>query len=200
MNKLVKTLVAVLPFLVAVGCVDPAKEPAQIVIKAGEAAVANLTAEVEKLAPEQSKAARDALAAAKAAAAKDDWKGAHAIGKDVAMTVAQAVQTAKAKKAAFEQAAAAKAAELKAAWEQAQKDVPAKLEAMKKHLAKLAKSKKLPKGVTKDAVTKAKADVAELEVQFAKAAETAKADVQAAGAAAKDLVQRASATAASIGM
>jgi hypothetical protein len=200
MNKTLKTLLAVVLFVLALGCIDPAKEPAQVVIKAGEAAVAGITAEVEKLAPDQAKAARDALAAAKAAAAKDDWKNAHAVGKDVVLAANAAIEAAKAKKLAMEQAAAAKAAELKAAWEAAQKELPGKLAALKKQVASLAKAKKLPKGVTKDAVAKAKAEVAELEVQFAKAGETAKADVQAAGVAAKDLLARAAQAGASIGM
>jgi len=195
-----KSLVAVVPFLVAVGCVDPAKAPAEAVIKAGEAAVANITAEVEKLAPEQSKAAKDKLAAAKAAAAKEDWKGAQAAGKDVAMTAAEAVEAAKAKKAAIEAAAAAKVAELKAAWESAAKEIPAKLEAVKKQIAKLAKSKKLPKGVTKDTIKKAKGDVAVLQAEFAKLSETAKTDVQAAGTAAKDLMAKVAQLAAAVGI
>jgi hypothetical protein len=200
MNRTWKSLVALVPLVLAVACVDPAKEPALTVIAAGEKAVAGITAEVDKLAPELSKQAKDGLAAAKAAAAKDDWKNAHAFGREVAMTAAQAIDSAQRQKAAIEAATAARAAELKAAWETAKTELPAKLEAMKKELAKLGKAKKLPKKVTKEAVTTAKADVAQLEVEFAKAGELAKTDVQAAGAASKELMLKASRTGMSIGM
>jgi hypothetical protein len=199
MKMTLRSLVAAVPFLLAVGCIDPAQAPAEAAIKAGEAAVAGITAEVEKYAPAQVQAAKDALAAAKAAAAKDDWKGANAMGRDVALNAAAAVDAAKAKKAAMEQAAAAKAAELKAAWEAAQKELPAKLEALKKKVAALSKGK-LPKGVKKDAVAQAKAQVAQLEAAFGRVTETAKADVQAAGALARDLMSQAAQVGASIGM
>jgi len=199
MRKTIQSLLATIPFLLAVGCVDAAKAPAESAIKAGEGAIASITAEVQKLAPEQSKAAADALASAKAAAAKEDWKSALAAAKDLPEMVKAAVAAAKAQAEAMEKAAAAKLAEAKAAWAAAEKDLTAKIADLKKEVAKLSKSKKLPKGVTKAGVTKCKASVAELEVALTKAGEQAKTDVVAATASAKDLQVKAAEAAALLG-
>ena len=110
-----------------------------------------------------------------------------------------AVAAAKAQAEAMERAAAAKLAEAKAAWAAAEKDLTAKIADLKKEVAKLSKSKKLPKGVTKAGVTKCKASVAELEVALTKAGEQAKTDVVAATASAKDLQVKAAEAAALLG-
>ena len=199
MRKTIQSLLATIPFLLAVGCVDAAKAPAESAIKAGEGAIASITAEVQKLAPEQSKAAADALASAKGAAAKEDWKSALAAAKDLPEMVKAAVAAAKAQAEAMERAAAAKLAEAKAAWAAAEKDLTAKIADLKKEVAKLSKSKNLPKGVTKAGVTKCKASVAELEVALTKAGEQAKTDVVAATASAKDLQVKAAEAASLLG-
>ena len=202
MNKTLKTTLAVLPFLLAVACTDPAKAPAEAAIQAADQAISGLSAEVQKLAPDQVKTVKDGFAKAKLAAAKDDWKGALAAAKDLPEACRGATAAAAAKKAELEKAAAeaaAKAAELKAAWEQAAKELPGKIEELKKQVAALAKAKRLPKGMTKAAVAQGKDAVAAIETAFTKASETAKTDVQAAGTAAKDLMAKAAETAASLG-
>ena len=174
MNKTLKTTLAVIPFLLTVACTDPAKAPAQAAIQAGEGAVTALTDEVAKFAPDQVKAVKDTLASAKAAAAKDDWKSALAMAKSLKVDAEQAVVAANAKKEELAKAAAAKAAEAKAAWEQAQKELPGKIDALKKKIAGLAKAKKLPAGVTKADVAKAKDGVTAIEAGYKAAGEQAK--------------------------
>jgi colicin import membrane protein len=198
MNKTLKTALAVVPFLLTVACTDPAKAPAQAAIQAGDAAVASLTDEVAKFAPDQVKSVKDALASAKAAAAKEDWKGALAAAQNVKVDAEQAVVAANAKKEELARAAAAKAAEAKAAWEQAQKELPGKIDALKKQIAGLSKAKKLPAGVTKADVAKAKDGLTVIEAGYKSASEQAKTDVPAAAASGKALVAQADATSAAL--
>ncbi len=199
MNKTLKTALAVVPFLLTVACTDPAKAPAQSAIQAGEAAVATLTDEVGRYAPDQVKAVKDALAKAKASAAAEKWGEALTAAKDVPDAAAKAVAAAQAKKAELEKAAAEKAAALKAAFDEAQAQLPAKIAELKKQVAALAKAKKLPKGVTKQAVTQAKEAVASLEDGAGKLADQAKTDMAAAAEGAKALLTKATETAASLG-
>jgi hypothetical protein len=110
MNQTIKIALAVVPFLLAVGCTDPNKLPAEAAIKAAETAAATLTGEVAKLAPEQVKAVQDGLAAAKAAVAKQDFKAARAAAEALPAKAAEAVAVAQKKlaelKKAFEDGAA----------------------------------------------------------------------------------------------
>ena len=197
MNK-IKTLLAVVPFLLATACTDPAKAPAQAAIQAGEGAIATLTDDVAKFAPELASGARDALASAKAAAVKEDWKSALALAKDIPDQAARALAVAKAKKEELEKAAAAKLAAAKAAYEQAQAELPKKIEALKKQVAALAKAKKLPAGLTKADVAKGKDSVTALDAGFKTMSEQGKTDVVAASASAKQLMTQADETTAAL--
>src|SRR5512145_2773853 len=104
MNKTLKIGLAVVPFLLSVACTDPNKVPAETAIKAAEAAAATLTAEVAKHAPEQVKAVNDGIAAAKAAAAKQDFKGARAAAEALPTKAAEAVAAAQKKVAELKKA------------------------------------------------------------------------------------------------
>jgi hypothetical protein len=197
MNKL-KTLLAVVPFLLATACTDPAKAPAQAAIQAGESAVATLSDEVAKFAPELAKATKETLSSAKAAAAREDWKAALSVAKDIPDQAARAVAVAKAKKEELEKAAAAKLADAKAAFEQAQAELPKKIEALKKQIAALAKAKKLPAGLTKADVAKGQESVTALDAGFQTMTEQGKSDVVGASASAKDLMSQADAATAAL--
>jgi hypothetical protein len=198
MNKTIRFALAVVPLLLSVACTDANKAPAEAAVKAGDAAAQTLTDEVAKLAPDQTKAVRDGLAAAKDAIAKQDYKRALADAKDLPAMASKAVADAQAKKDELAKVAAQKAAELKQAWEDAQTKLPVAIADLKKQVAAYAKAKKLPKGITKDAVAQATQAVAELEAGLAKATEQAKTDVAAAGAAAKELTAKAAELAASL--
>jgi hypothetical protein len=199
MNKTLKTALAVVPFLLTVACTDPAKAPAQAAIQAGEAAVATLGDEVAKYAPDQVKAVKDALAKAKASAAAEKWNEALGAAKDLPAAVSKAVADAKAKKAELEKAAAERAAALKQAFEEAQAQLPTKIDELKKQVAALSRSKKLPKGMTKEGLAQAKTAVADLEAGAGKLAEQAKTDMAAAAEGAKALLTKATETAATLG-
>jgi hypothetical protein len=187
MNKTIKFGLAVVPFLLAVGCTDPNKLPAETAIKAAETAAATLTAEIEKAAPEQVKAFKDGLAAAKAAVAKQDFKGARAAAEALPGKAAEAVA-----------AAQKKMAEVKKAFEDGAAQLGEKVGALKAKAEELAKAKKLPKGVTKDAVKKAQETVAELEAGVAKAKEEAGKDAAAAAETVKGLLAKADEALASL--
>ncbi len=180
MNRSLKLTLAVVPFLLSVACTNPDKLPAETALKAAEGAAATLTAEVTKFAPEQVKAFQDELAAAKAAVAKQDWKGARATAEALPGKAAGIIAAAKARKEELAKAAEEGAAQL-----------GEKITALQARLAELAKAKKLPAGVTKDVVAKAQAGVAELEAAAAKVKEQAATDAAAATAAAKDLLAKA---------
>lgn len=152
MNKTLKIALAVVPFLLTVACTNPDKLPAEAAIKAAEAAAATLGAEVAKYAPEQVKAFQDGLAAAKDAAAKQDWKTARAAAEGLAAKAAEAVAAAKAKLEATQK-------ELEAVTAQVGEQVAG----LKAKVAELSRAKKLPAGITKDVLAKATAGIAEIE-------------------------------------
>jgi hypothetical protein len=199
MTKVLKTALAVVPFLLTVACTDPAKAPAQAAIQAGDAAAATLTDEMAKYAPDQVKAVKDALARAKASAAAEKWNEALGAAKDLPAAVARAIADAGAKRVELEKAAAEKLAAATQAFEEAQAQLPARIEELKKQVAALAKAKKLPKGVTKEAVAQAKTAVADLEAGAGKLADQAKTDAAAAAEGAKALLTKATETSASLG-
>jgi hypothetical protein len=180
MNRSLKLALAVVPFLLSVACTNPDKLPAETALKAAEAAAATFTDEVKKFVPDQVKAFEDELAAAKAAVAKQDWKGARAAAEALPGKAAGIVAAAKARKD-----------ELTKAAEEGVAQLGEKITALQARVAELAKAKKLPAGVTKDVVEKAKTGVAELEAAAVKVKEQAATDAAAAAAAAKDLLAKA---------
>ncbi|MGB8931119.1 MAG: hypothetical protein WCC48_07715 [Anaeromyxobacteraceae bacterium] len=187
MTKTLKLTLAVVPLLLAVACTDPNKLPAETAIKAAEAATATFTAEVTKFAPEQVKAFQDELAAAKAAVAKQDWKGARATAETLPAKAAQVVAAATAQKEALQKAVEAGVAK-----------IGETLTAVQARVDELSKAKKLPAGITKDAVEKAKESAAELGAAAAKLKDEAGADVGAAAAKAAELAAKATELANSI--
>ncbi|HSN14569.1 MAG TPA: hypothetical protein VLT61_08045 [Anaeromyxobacteraceae bacterium] len=189
MTRTLKHALAVIPFLLSVACTNPDKLPAETAIKAAEAAAAAVTAEVEKLAPDQAKAFQEGLASAKAAVAKQDFKAARAAAEPLVAKAQEAVAAAR-----------AKAEELKKAATEGVTKVGEKITALQTHLAELGKAKKLPEGVTKEAVAKAKESVTELEAGLGKAREQAATDAAGAATALKDLAAKATETAASLKM
>jgi len=198
MTQTHKLTLAVLPLLLTLACTDANKAPAEAAVKSAEAAVATLNEEIAKLVPEEAKAVREALANAKVAIAKQDFKAARTLAEPLPGKIAAAVAAAAAKKEALAKEAAAKAAEAKKAFEDGAAAIAKKLEGYKKQVAALAKAKKLPKGVTKDAVKKGKETVAALEAEFGKAKAQVATDAAAALAAAKDVEAKAAELAKSL--
>ena len=178
---------ALAPLLFLAACTDAAKAPAEAALKAGEAAVATISEEVSKLAPVQVQAAREALSSAKALAAKQDYKPALAAAGEVTVKVKEAVAAAQAKK---EEVARTLAAAQKA-FADAIAAVPGQLAAIKARLATMAKTKKLPKGITKATIAQAKTSYAALEDGLAKLKARAQTDVNGALAEAGNLQKKA---------
>jgi colicin import membrane protein len=182
MTKPSKLLLAVAPLLLTLACTDANKVPAESAVRAAEAAANGITDEVATLAPEQVKAFRDGLAAAKTAIAAKDYKAARAAAEPLAAKATAAIAAAAAKKEAAAKEAAAAA--VKAVSDDAAA-VGKRLDALKAHVASLAKTKKLPKGVTKAAVAKAKKAAEALAGDY----EKLKKQVAADGAKAADAVK-----------
>jgi len=200
MTKTSKLLLAVVPFLLSVACTDANKAPAEAAVKAAEAAAMTLNEQVAKFAPDEVKAFRDGLDAARAALAKKDYKAARAAAEGLPAKASQAFAAAQAKQEAAAKAAAAAAAAAKKAFDEEGAVLSKKLEGLKKHVSVLAKAKKLPKGITKAAVSKAKEAVASLESGFEKAKAQVATDAAAAAAEAKELAQKAAELAKSLKM
>ena len=190
MTKKLRLLAALLPLALSVACTDAAKLPAEAALKAAESALGELKGEVQKLAPDQVKAAQEAFASAKEKVAKEDYKGALAVAGDVPAMVKAAVATAAAKKD-----------ELLKAWGEASGELPKMVEAIKGRLGELAKARKLPKGLDKATVAKAQEEVGAVETGLAQAAEQVKAGAYAdAIAAAKELKAKGAEIMKSLGM
>lgn len=200
MTRNSKLSVALLPLLVTLACTDANKAPAEAAVKAAETAVATLNEEVSQLVPEQTKAVRDGLASAKTALAKQDYKAARTSAEGLPAKAAQAVAAAQVKRAELAKAAAAKAAELKKGFDEDVAKLSKKVAALKTKVASLSKSKRLPAGVTKAAVTKAKETLLSIETSFAAAKAQFATDAAGAVASAKELEQRAAELAKSLKM
>ncbi len=173
-------LAALAAALALSACTDANKAPAEAALKAAETAVATVGDEVEKLAPDQVAAARQALASAKAMAEGKDFKGALAAAGEVPAKVKAAVEAAQAKKDELAREAARVAAEARKAYDDAVAGLPQKIDALKARLA--AKGKKLPKGLTKAQAKKARAALQDLEDGLSRVQAKAREDAAAAAA------------------
>jgi hypothetical protein len=190
MKTNLKLLAAVIPLALTIACTDAAKAPAEAAMKAAETAIGGLKGEVMKLAPDQVKAAQDALAGAKDMIARQDYKGALATAGRIPAQVQAAVT-----------AAAAKKDELLNAWNEASGSLPKMVEAIQSRLQVLSKAKKLPAGLDKAGLAKAKEGVAAIESGLASAAEQAKSGAFAeATAAANGLKAKCAEITKAIGM
>lgn len=149
-------LALLLSGLALAGCSDPAKAPAQAALAAAEASLGGLSAEVERAAPEQAKAAKDGLATARVAAAQGDWKGALAAAGPVAPLVERAVAVARTREA-----------EVARAWEEARHDLPNLIFAIEDRLDLLDGQRSLPKGLDRPALAAAHAELSRLQDTWA---------------------------------
>lgn len=180
MNRIPSVTAAAAAALLFVACESPDKAPADAGIKSAEAAIEAARVEAQKFVPEQLQAAQDALAAAKARFAAKEFPAALAAANEAG---------AKAKNLAA--AAAAKKGELTAAWKAAADQWAARSQAIEAKLAELGKAKKLPKGLDKETVQKAKDDAAALAKDWSDAAaKFAGGQLKEAVAAAKGLLSR----------
>ena len=160
MTTIQKTMAVLGMATLLVACTDAAKAPAEAAMKAAETAMGDLKGEVLKLAPAEVKAAQDAFTAAKGLIAKEDYKGALAAAGEIPAKVKAALAAAAAKKDA-----------LVKAFNEAIGSLPNMAAAIKSRLDILGQAKKLPAGVDKAGLEKAKEGLAGLESGIAKATE-----------------------------
>ncbi len=198
MTNTSKLKLAVLPLLLTMACTDANKAPAEAAVTAAESAGTAITEEVATYAPEQAKAFRDGLASAKTALAKQDYKTARTTAEALPTKVTQAVSAAAAKREELAKESAQAAESAKKAYQDRSSALSKQLDGLKKHVAKLAKAKRLPKGVTKAAVSKAREALAAIEKGVAKAEAQAASDAAAATAAVEDLGRKAAELAESL--
>ena len=182
-------LALALAALTLAACTDAAKAPAEQALQLGESAVASLGEEVEKLAPDQVKAARDALASAKAFVARQDYQGALAAAKEIPGKAKAALDAAQARKDEAAAAAAKALVEARQAFDDAAAGAAQKIEAIKTRL--VTKGKKLPKGLTRAAAKKYRAGLKALEDGLAKVKARASSDLAGATAEAAALQKKA---------
>jgi len=160
MTRTQKLLAALGTATLLAACTDAAKVPAEAAMKAAETAMADLKGEVLKLAPDQVKAAQAAFASAKEKIGKEDYKGALAAAGEIPAQVKAALAAAAAKKEA-----------LAKAFNEAVGSLPSMAAAIKSRLDILSQAKKLPAGIDKAGLDKAKEGLAGLESGIAKATE-----------------------------
>ena len=162
-------------FLVA--CESADKAPAATAISAAQSAFDSIRSEAAKYVPSQVSAAESAIANAKAAFDKNDYKAALASAQDAATKVKDMA------------AAAARKTELAQTWQDMSGGLPKMAEAIKSRVDILSQSKKLPAGLEKDTLEGAKAGLASLNQTWTEASDAAKAgnmsDAIAKGQAAK---------------
>jgi hypothetical protein len=184
-------------------------EPAQKALTEIELTVASVGPDGQRYIPDQVKAVNDQLANLQARFEQKDYagviSGAPAVLAKAQLLVAAkdaAVEAAVAKQAA--DAAASEAAEveaLQANWQTLSDELPKQIAAISSRLTHLAKSKKLPANVTKDALNSAQADLAAAQSSMT-AATTAQSagDIRNAVAAAQQGKEKADAAMKSLGM
>ena len=146
------------------GCANQ-MEPAKKAIADIEAAVSAAGADAEKYIPDDLKAVNDQLAGLKAKFEQKDYAAVIA-GAPAVLAKAQglvALKDTAAREVAAREAAEKQAAEqaLMADWETLATTVPAAITAVDSRVTMLAKSKKLPANVTKDALASAQTSLAD---------------------------------------
>jgi hypothetical protein len=161
-SKVLLALAAVT--LMATGC-SMQKKPATEALSSIESSLAEIKDDAAKYAPDGLKGVESALDQLKENLAKEDYKSVLAGAPELTKAVAslkEAVVTGKAH--AEEMLAAAKTE-----WEGLSADVPKMVEAIQSRLDILSKSKKLPKGVDKNAFESAKLGLESMKVTWSDA-------------------------------
>jgi len=179
--RLSRTAIGVAFVLAVAACTDANKAPAEAAVSAAEAAIGTLDAEAMKYAPGAVASVQKNIASAKDLISKQDFKSALGKAQGIPAEVKQIGLAV----------ADAKHAELVKAWDRIAADVRGMTAAIKNQLATLGQVKKLPAGVSKDALAAAKDAVKSVEAGTHKLSEDFKAGkATEAIAGGKELVAR----------
>lgn len=168
MKKHSVLLLAVLAAVLLSGC-NTQKGPAEQAVAGAQAALNAVRDDAQKYAPEQLGGVEAKLADMKGSFEKGDYAGVLAAAPGMTAAITGLKDAAVAKKAEAEQALA----KAKDDWGTASTAVPKLIDDLGKRVDTLSKSKKLPKGVTKDAVAKAKTAVDALKSTWGEASNAA---------------------------
>ena len=173
------------------------KGPAEQAVASAQAALEAVRDDAQKYAPENLGGAEAKLADMKGSFAKGDYAGVLAAAPGVTAAIASLKDAAAAKKTEAE-AALAKA---KDDWGPASAAVPKMMDDIAKHVETLSKTKKLPKGVTKEAVAAAKTGLDSLKSTWSDASNAASSgDYTTAMAKAQSVKDKAADMMKSLGM
>lgn len=171
-------------------CGDGGKAAADAAINSAQTAFDAVHKEAALYVPDQVKGVEDALAAAKERAMKEDYTQALSEATSITPQIS-----------ALTEAVAAKKTELTGAWNRMSMDLPKTVGAIQSRVATLAKSRRLPKGVTKDNLTSAKADVDMMTATWADATKAfAAGNLVEAVSKAESVKTKAAAVTAALGM
>ena len=152
-------LVAVMAMTTFAACGDGGKAAADAAMQALQSSYDGVKADAAKYVPEQAKGIDEAFAAVQDTVAKGEYMK--------AVTDAQGLTS---KVGELGAAIAAKKTELTSAFEGLSTGMPAVVDGLRAQVDSLAKARKLPAGVTKDAVEAAKAAVPALSTSWEEAA------------------------------
>ena len=189
-------LLAVLSAVLLFGC-NTQKGPAEQAVASAQAALDAVRDDAQKYAPEQLGGVEGKLSELKGSFQKGDYAGVLAAAPGMTAAITGLKDAAAAKKTEAE-AALAKA---KDDWSTASTAVPKQLDDLGKRVETLSKSKKLPKGVTKDAVAKGKTAVDALKSTWGEASNAAASgDYTTAMAKASSVKDKAAEIGKSLGM
>jgi predicted small secreted protein len=164
MKKSSVWLLAALSAVLLFGC-NTQKGPAQQAVASAQAALDAVRDEAQKYAPEQLGGVEAKLSDMKGSFEKGDYAGVLAAAPAVTAAIASMKDAVAAKK---EEAAAA-LAKAKDDWGPASAAVPKMVDEIAKRVEALSKTKKLPKGVSKEAVAAAKTGLDTLKSTWADA-------------------------------
>jgi hypothetical protein len=142
-------LIACVLLVAGLSACNTDKGPADLAIKADEAAIQAVADEAAKYAPGQLKAAQDALAAAKDKFAKGEFKEALAAATELGNTAKELAA-----------ATAAKKDELTKDWNDLAASLPQTVASIQAKIEELGKAKKLPKGMDKAKLAQAQEGLA----------------------------------------
>jgi hypothetical protein len=142
-------LIACVLLVTGLAACNTDKGPADLAIKADEAAIQAVADEAGKYVPEQLKAAQDALAAAKDKFTKGEYKEALAAATELGNTAKELAT-----------ATAAKKDELTKAWNDLAASLPQTVASIQAKIEELGKAKKLPKGMDKAKLAQAQEGLA----------------------------------------
>jgi predicted small secreted protein len=168
MKKLSVFLLAALAAVLVSGC-NTQKGPAEQALASAQAALEAVRDEAQKYAPEQLGGVEAKLSDMKGSFEKGDYAGVLAAAPGLTAAIGSMKDAIVAKKSEA-QAALAKA---KDDWGPASTAVPKMVDDLAKRVEALSKTKKLPKGVTKEAVAAAKTGLDSLKSTWADASNAA---------------------------